>query len=87
MAGEQALRLARLEMGFHSYGPDDARREKKGKIRRGEFKLALSFCSFFDSFQRRKVARQGCLWNGRSSLLFDALRLAEWRAVWRLSAI
>jgi len=43
LAGEQALRLARLEMGFHSYGPDDARREKKGKIRRGEFKLAPSF--------------------------------------------
>jgi hypothetical protein len=37
------LRLARLEMGFHSYGPYDARREKKGKIRRGEFKLTPSF--------------------------------------------
>jgi len=43
LAGGQALRLARLGMGFHSYGPDDARREKKGKIRRGEFKLAPSF--------------------------------------------
>jgi hypothetical protein len=61
--------------------------KRKEKYGAANSSLRRHFCSFFDSCQRRKVARQGCLWNGRPALLFDALRLAEWRAAWRLSAI
>ena len=75
-------------MGFHSYGPDDARREKKGKIRRGEFKLAPSFFAPALAAASAGGLRARAVY-GMEDLLFffDALRLAEWRAVWRLSAI
>jgi hypothetical protein len=61
--------------------------KRKEKYGAANSSLRRHFCPCFGSFQRRKVARQGCLWNGRSALFFDALRLAQWRAVWRLSAI